>query len=320
MLKLGSSGKAIGTPVGCPSCRHPNLAIDIWCERCGGPLDWNQTQKAPAGYCPNCGAPNLVTDKYCQRCGSAMLETADDAPKPSGPPRRPGFTVPSLPAMKLPTFAMPKLAVPRISMPAPRVPRETRMVVVVTAVLVVLLLIPLAFARLTGGHSVAARQAAHLASTSSANAAGSPQAAAVAAVEAKTGLRFATNCRANAGCLSLAGQTVGTHAAAVVFSTASSGGRECAGYVFQRASGWQLLDVVCGLPNRLSPLLGRDATVHAASLCAHVRSGPGLSSPVVGCLPDGTVIHLDGGPTYADGRLWWHEKAGWMAHDFLLSA
>ena len=42
-MKMGPS-KSIGTPVRCPACRHSNLAIDIWCERCGRPLDWQPTQ------------------------------------------------------------------------------------------------------------------------------------------------------------------------------------------------------------------------------------------------------------------------------------
>src|SRR5207237_10888110 len=33
--------KAIGTPVACPACHHPNPGINIWCERCRRPLDWN---------------------------------------------------------------------------------------------------------------------------------------------------------------------------------------------------------------------------------------------------------------------------------------
>jgi hypothetical protein len=38
---------------------------------------------------------------------------------------------------------------------------------------------------------------------------------------------------------------------------------------------------------------------------------------VVACLNDSTTVHIDGGPTYADSRLWWHQNRGWMAQDFL---
>ena len=35
---------------------------------------------------------------------------------------------------------------------------------------------------------------------------------------------------------------------------------------------------------------------------------------------DGSAVvwlRIDGGPTWADSRLWWHEQHGWVAHDFL---
>ena len=42
-----------------------------------------------------------------------------------------------------------------------------------------------------------------------------------------------------------------------------------------------------------------------------------LNGTVIACLNDGTTVHIDGGPNFADGRLWWHETRGWIAHDFL---
>ena len=46
-----------------------------------------------------------------------------------------------------------------------------------------------------------------------------------------------------------------------------------------------------------------------------------LSARVAGCLKDGTNVRVDGGPDYADGKLWWHlANRGWMAHDFLLGS
>src|SRR5947208_16826858 len=42
MLRLRSRGKAFGTPVRCPACHYPNVGINIWCERCRTPLDWQR--------------------------------------------------------------------------------------------------------------------------------------------------------------------------------------------------------------------------------------------------------------------------------------
>src|SRR5947209_6101860 len=40
---------AMGRTVRCPRCKYDNLAIDIWCERCGTPVDWQGTSNsAPA--------------------------------------------------------------------------------------------------------------------------------------------------------------------------------------------------------------------------------------------------------------------------------
>jgi len=191
---------------------------------------------------------------------------------------------------------------------------------VVAAVIAGLLIVPVAYALLGAGHGLAARPAAgrQLPSTGRLTAASSPQAAAIPGVEAKTGLRFGAKCTTTAACLSVVGQTVGKDAAAVVFSTASSGGRRCAGYVFHRDGSWHLLDAVCALPDQLSPLLGRDATVHVPGSCANVRSDASLTARVVGCVYDGVAVLVDGGPVYADGHLWWHEKLGWVAHDFLV--
>ena len=185
----------------------------------------------------------------------------------------------------------------------------------VLAALALLLIVPLVSARLHLGHSVAARsQPAAAGGTAS-----SPKSAAIPGVEAKTGLRFASNCSTSAPCLSFVNEIIGTDAAAVIFSTARSGGRQCAGYVYRQGASWHLLNAACGLPGQISPIVGHDATVRVPNNCANVRSAPGLTSPVVGCIYNGTVVHVDGGPTYVGGRLWWRLKSGWMAHDFLAS-
>jgi hypothetical protein len=67
--------------------------------------------------------------------------------------------------------------------------------------------------------------------------------------------------------------------------------------------------------------VGNQATVHVPGQCANVRDAAGLQGSVIVCLNDGTSVRVDGGPNYADGKVWWHlEKNGWMAHEFLVSS
>ncbi len=207
-------------------------------------------------------------------------------------------------------------AIPRLKPPA--IPRT---VGIVAVVVVLLLLVPLAYGLFAGKGSVARRPvAAHLPATNAKKTASdTPQAAAIAAVEAKTGLRYASKCSGPGPCLSVTGQTTGQSAAAIVFSTAAKDGRECVAYVVQSAGKWRALSTVCGLPGQVTPLVGHDATVHVPGSCANVRESPSLQATVAICLYDGTTIKVDGGPVYADGLLWWHLSKGWMDHDFLVA-
>lgn len=197
-----------------------------------------------------------------------------------------------------------------------------RTVLVAGLVLVALLIVPLVYLFSSSGHPTATGRTAatHLPTTSGAlPKAGSPQAVAISAVQAKTGLKYSTTCRGTAACLSQTAQYLGQGAAAFVFDTAKTGGRECVSYVVQTDGAWHPLgSVLCALPNQVSPLIGRDATVHVPGNCANVHSAPSLQGGVVSCLYDGTVVHLDGGPTAADGFVWWHSSKGWIAHDFLV--
>ena len=204
-------------------------------------------------------------------------------------------------------------------MPRLALPRVPRTIWIVALVVSVLLIAPLAYALFPSSRPAAARHSsARVAATSTANAAASSaEAAAIRGVESATGLRYAGSCPANAACLSVLSQMVGQDSAAVLFSTASSSGRQCAGYVYRSGGGWHFLGAVCGLPGQLSPLVGHDATVHVPASCANLRDRASLNGGVVACLADGTRVHIDGGPTYADGRIWWREKRGWIAHDFL---
>lgn len=313
MLKVGPR-KGIGTPVRCPSCRYPNLAIDIWCERCGTPLDWQRAQMTTEQ--PLAPEPPPAPD---QPPYVAPILT------PAG--RRP-FGVSSFPKVTLPSLTMPELQFPgwetlnarmRDSLSRLGVPFIPRTVGIVAVVVAALLLVPLAYLLLPAGRSTALHQAAtHLAVTSANPASVSPQSAAIAGVEAKTGLRYGTKCGGGAPCLSITGQTIGVGAAALVFSTAASAGRECIAYVVRNGEKWRPLGTECGIPGQVAPLVGRTATVHVRGSCANVRDAANLKASVVACLHDGTTVRVDHGPVYADGFLWWQVSKGWMAHDLLV--
>lgn len=300
MLKLGWTKRATGTRVLCPACRYPNLGIDIWCERCGGPME-----SSPAGTAIAASPPEAATVP----AAASLLEA------PIGP------TMPAInwPRLTVPSIKWPQLQMPPLIMPKPRLPRISRLVLVVAAVLAVLLIAPLAYVLLPGIRPVPGRGSSGVRQATSAatSAANSPEAVAIAGVKAKTGLPYAARCATSGPCLTMAGQSLGQDAATVLFSTAGSGGRQCVGYVYRAGASWHFLDALCGLPGQLSPLVGRDATVHIPGNCANVRDQASLNGTVVACLHDGTTVHVDGGPNYADGRLWWHEMHGWIAHDFL---
>lgn len=146
--------------------------------------------------------------------------------------------------------------------------------------------------------------------------------AAVPGLEAMTGLKYqSAACPPDTACLHLVSQTDGVGAAALQFATAASAGRACEAFVYGDAGGWHYLNAVCALPDQLSPVVGRDATVHVPVDCAGVHVAVRLSSPIAACLQDGTIVRIDGGPDYVDGKLWWHLKGrGWLAHDFLVGS
>ena len=228
-----------------------------------------------------------------------------------------------MPRIRLSRFAVPRVGMSQVRMPRVRVPRIPILMWALAAAVVILLLAPLAYVLSTSGrHLVSARTQAPAAKVSQKGSAPSALTAAIPGVEAKTGLKYATgSCPVNTACLRLAGQTTGLNAAAVKFTTAERGGRQCVGYVYQAGGTWRFLDASCQLPGQLSPLLGNTATVHVPGQCANVRDAASLHGKIVACLNDRSAVRVDGGPNYADGKLWWHlEKNGWMAHDFLVTA
>lgn len=210
---------------------------------------------------------------------------------------------------------------PAITLPPLRMPVLPRTVLIAGLVLAVLLIVPVAYL-VASAHPTATRQLATSHPPTAGGSlpkAGTPEAVAISAVQAKTGLKYSTSCSGSAACLSLTGQNLGQGAAAFVFATAKTGGRECVSYVVQTNGAWHPLgSVLCALPNQVSPLIGRDATVHVPGNCANVHAAASLQGGVVTCLYDGTAVHVDGGPTAADGFVWWHTAKGWIAHDFLV--
>lgn len=211
---------------------------------------------------------------------------------------------------------------PTVNFGRVRLPAVPRTVLIAGLVLAALLIVPVVYLVAAAGQPGTIRQASAThpsASGAGLAKAGSPQAVAISAVQTKTGVKYSTSCNGTAACLSMTGQNLGQGAAAFVFSTAKTGGRECVSYVEQSNGAWKSVgSVLCGLPNQVSPLVGRDATVHVPGNCANVHAAASLQGGVVTCLSDGTAVRVDGGPTATDGFIWWHTAKGWIAHDFLV--
>ena len=110
---------------------------------------------------------------------------------------------------------------------------------------------------------------------------------------------------------------VGTNAG---YFHGARGGSGCWVYLYQDAGGWHFVDAQCAQAVGSLPRLDSDDTVNVTG-CANVRSQPGLQSPVVACLPNGTNVHISGGLVYQDSKLWWFlQGRGWMVHDSLVGA
>src|SRR6202043_749864 len=226
---LGSKAKRIGTPVVCPACRYPNVGINIWCERCRTPLDWNPSSPGPSVP----ARPSPVVPAAARKPARVQLAR-----------RPPRFTLPKL---TMRAVEWPRLGTPALSVPRPRLPRVPRIALVVAAILAVLLIVPLAYVLLPAGRAAVERQSAanQLGLTNGATAGDTAQAAAIQGVEAKTHLAYqAGTCATNVPCLTVASERMGKDAAAVVFSTASSAGRQCVGYVYRSNGSWHFRQAV----------------------------------------------------------------------------
>ena len=95
-------------------------------------------------------------------------------------------------------------------------------------------------------------------------------------------------------------------------------GSGCWVYLDRDGGGWHYVDVRCAQAPGSLPRIGTDDVVNVSG-CANVRAQPGLQAQVVRCLPNGTTVHVVGGPAFSDGKLWWLlEGQGWMVHDSLV--
>ena len=96
-----------------------------------------------------------------------------------------------------------------------------------------------------------------------------------------------------------------------------AGGEGCWVFLYEDMVGWHYVSGRCAQSTGYIP--GPQDRVYVSG-CANVRDGAGLSSKVVACVSNGTVVDVDSAPVYADGHIWWHLTGrGWMAHDFLVA-
>ncbi len=67
----------------------------------------------------------------------------------------------------------------------------------------------------------------------------------------------------------------------------------------------------------------RVAVAGTGGECLNVREGPRTDAGVVGCLPDGTVLSIIGGPESGGGLTWWRVESprgdGWAAEAYLVA-
>lgn len=136
----------------------------------------------------------------------------------------------------------------------------------------------------------------------------------------KLAVPYVDPCPDNQSCLSQRKAFTGMDAAYFSYAehAANDGGAAIFIYVFKDARGWHFLDAQ-GTQNIGAPAVGVTDQVWLTDGCANVRDAPTVTGKVLACLPNGTQVDIDRGPTYADRHLWWHLKdRGWMAHDFLV--
>lgn len=344
------------TTIRCRRCGQRNLGIDIWCSRCGSNLDFEgEVQPEPSGAesrrlrAHRSGNGSRATARPAASLLSSLAaggrETADRVRSalqaerarraaaaqareqrgaaeaaarqqrgaaPTQAPDRGAAEVlrrMSPGGVRLPSVRLTDLRPPALNLPA--IPGTARAVVAIIAVLVlatlaIVLTIPRGGAATVGGKGSLAVSLPNSAIP-----------AAISPAESKSGLAFAGagGCSSSRGCLRVTQQFDGLNAAVVLFSAGSS--RTCATYLYKDSAGWHPINALCAA-GPVTPMVGQSDTVRIASGCAHARDSASLAGGVVGCLNNGASVAIDGGPNYANGKLWWHlQKVGWMVQDYL---
>jgi hypothetical protein len=147
----------------------------------------------------------------------------------------------------------------------------------------------------------------------------------VPAIETEYGWKDWSRCVANEHCFKATNPpdaVVGTNAG--LFSGTDGQypgggyGSVCIVFLYQNGASWHYVNAGCAQSGGYLP--GRGDRVFVSSGCANIRSAPGLSSNVLDCLTNLTVVDVDSAPVYLDGHIWWHLAGrGWMAHDFLVA-
>src|SRR5262249_47804255 len=73
----------------------------------------------------------------------------------------------------------------------------------------------------------------------------------------------------------------------------------------------------------LTLAVGANIEVFNTGQCLNVREKPGLGGLAVDCLPDGTRLRITGGPSEADGAVWWEvtrqsvASKGWVSSEYV---
>lgn len=142
-------------------------------------------------------------------------------------------------------------------------------------------------------------------------------------IEAELGFKDASSCAGSDVCFAVGKPSramVGTNAGTFYGNEVNSNGSpgaDCWAFLYEDSGGWHYVNGRCVISEGYTPGTGDRVFVTG---CANVRDAPGLSSHVIGCLGNGTVVDVDSAPTYLDGYIWWHlANRGWMAHDFLVA-
>src|SRR2546427_10924543 len=141
------------------------------------------------------------------------------------------------------------------------------------------------------------------------------------AAEKALGVQDASACSGNQQCFFLGSPSramVGTNAGTFygqVGGASGGGGAACFVFLYRDAAGWHYVNARWAQATGSIP--GPQDLVKLSGW-TNGPDPPGLSSHIVACLPNGTVVDVDSAPVYLDGHIWWHLSGrGWMAHEFL---